>query len=691
MNELVDKYFAYKATKLHDKVYALTGMCSDDLSSAGLEPNYRLEWEQLLERLAKFLLGGHVSVSTQNDEALVVIRAQGWVLGKISKSQRISATGDDHVEVTLTKLLQKSMKASGRSIHWVLPSLAKSLYEGDILCMLQGRSELMVFRPRSDHFTVVLTAANVPRDAYKASESTVSSYLSEASNAREFLLVWDWTRDSQLMRGLDQYNELGQAHHLRSKALKSVFSPSMYSFVRIWRVALVFGDIDQSGRAEEHLHAALRVCERSIIERSQIIKGNQQKKHPHEIIIHAVHQAMATLLTERERGMTNQHLIIFAVEKNHELLVRLLLTTDNADIVSMEIQHMSPLVWAARRGDEVLIRLWLERGNGNIRMIGFHGPTLLEAASSGHCSIVRMLLAQDKANGFAKDQYGRQALALSAIKGFEPIVSFLLQNGADVKATDSHGRTALMYAAQTGHGKVVDFLLEKGADLGSRDVSGKTALIYAASDGHEQVIKRLLENGADAWLGDNDGRTALHYAAIGGHVGIVESLVETGVDVAQPIASNDTALSMAVENDQVGLAMLLIGTGRFNVNYVYPGGNSLLSCAVAKGQATVVKMLLETGKVNLYWEQTFWWPEEEVPPDVHALYYDEKHEVLVDTLLSLAARKGHYTIVKLLLGTGKFQAGPEGWHSVPALRAASINGHNTVVELLRSFGLTGRC
>ena len=43
LSELVDMYHAHKAERLHDKVYPLLGMCSDDLKEAGLEPNYGLE------------------------------------------------------------------------------------------------------------------------------------------------------------------------------------------------------------------------------------------------------------------------------------------------------------------------------------------------------------------------------------------------------------------------------------------------------------------------------------------------------------------------------------------------------------------------------------------------------------------------------------------------------------------------
>jgi hypothetical protein len=53
LGELLDMYHAHKATKVHDKVYALLGMCSDDLSTARLEPDYTLQWSILMERVAK--------------------------------------------------------------------------------------------------------------------------------------------------------------------------------------------------------------------------------------------------------------------------------------------------------------------------------------------------------------------------------------------------------------------------------------------------------------------------------------------------------------------------------------------------------------------------------------------------------------------------------------------------------------
>ena len=51
LGELVDMYHTREATERHDKVYALFGMSSDDPSTAGLSPNYKVPWKKLLQQL----------------------------------------------------------------------------------------------------------------------------------------------------------------------------------------------------------------------------------------------------------------------------------------------------------------------------------------------------------------------------------------------------------------------------------------------------------------------------------------------------------------------------------------------------------------------------------------------------------------------------------------------------------------
>ena len=52
LSELIDIYHTHEATNRHDKIYALLGMSSNDISAAGLSPDYRVSWKELLPHWA---------------------------------------------------------------------------------------------------------------------------------------------------------------------------------------------------------------------------------------------------------------------------------------------------------------------------------------------------------------------------------------------------------------------------------------------------------------------------------------------------------------------------------------------------------------------------------------------------------------------------------------------------------------
>ena len=86
--ELIDMFHTRKATDVHDKVYALLGMSSDDPGEAGILPNYEIPWKEVFQRLVKYLLGKNVSVQTSDDSRMAVIGSKGCVLGQVSSVRR---------------------------------------------------------------------------------------------------------------------------------------------------------------------------------------------------------------------------------------------------------------------------------------------------------------------------------------------------------------------------------------------------------------------------------------------------------------------------------------------------------------------------------------------------------------------------------------------------------------------------
>lgn len=53
--QLLDGFHTRQATDLRDNVFALLGMCSDDLGRMGLMPDYSLSQNKLLPRVSAFL------------------------------------------------------------------------------------------------------------------------------------------------------------------------------------------------------------------------------------------------------------------------------------------------------------------------------------------------------------------------------------------------------------------------------------------------------------------------------------------------------------------------------------------------------------------------------------------------------------------------------------------------------------
>ena len=74
---------------------------------------------------------------------------------------------------------------------------------------------------------------------------------------------------------------------------------------------------------------------------------------------------------------------------------------------------------------------------------------------------------------------------------------------ADSKVTKGHGtgRTALSWAAERGYVAIVKLLLGEGVGVDSKDERGWMPLSYAAKNGHTTIVSLLLENGAKATSG----------------------------------------------------------------------------------------------------------------------------------------------------------------------------------------------
>lgn len=120
---------------------------------------------------------------------------------------------------------------------------------------------------------------------------------------------------------------------------------------------------------------------------------------------------------------------------------------------------------------------------------------LVLAAKRGHEPMVKLLL--DNGSDANAELYCGSALQAASYEGQEQIVKLLLDNGADANAQGGPYRNALLAASCSGHEQIIKLLLNNGADVNAPGEPYSRALQIASSRGHEQIVKLLLNNGAD--------------------------------------------------------------------------------------------------------------------------------------------------------------------------------------------------
>lgn len=283
----------------------------------------------------------------------------------------------------------------------------------------------------------------------------------------------------------------------------------------------------------------------------------------------------------------------------------------NQLFLSMETKDgMTPLHYAAKNGNGLMVRLLLDKGaSATICTADVNGKTPLHyATEGGHEAVVQSLLKHSVlATICAADNNGLRPLHYAAHSGKKSIVRLLLDKGASttVCTTDVNGMAALHYAAESGHESIVQLLLENGASatINIVDVDGLTPLLYAVQSGNELIVRRLLlEKGVSATINtvDNYSMTALHYAAESGHELIVQLLLDKGMSflaISTAARQGMTPLHYAAKsgNELIVRRLLLENGVSATICTTDMDGMTPLHSAAMSGNESIVQLLLENG------------------------------------------------------------------------------------------------
>jgi ankyrin repeat protein len=331
---------------------------------------------------------------------------------------------------------------------------------------------------------------------------------------------------------------------------------------------------------------------------------------------------------------------------------------------------------AITSGDETTVKLLVEKG-ANIEMKDDWKETALDKAASYGNEAIMQILLENGADMEARNFSGRTPIHSAAAfsKNSSAGLMMLLEHGSHIKAKDEKGQTPLHLAAYFGNEAAVRLLLGmEDIDIEAKDDAGLTPLMQAAADGHEATVQLLLQQNANPESEDCKGRTAILCAADGwvhssrtaggcatGRAAVARVLLEQK-DVkpnAQDCAGR-TALICATEHEEEEALTRVLLEYNVDVNTKDGSGKTALLHAAARGDETIVRLLLEKGA-----------------------YVDPCKE------LKEAAYNGRENVVKLLLEYVKGES-EEKWLATAQLCGAVEGGDEEVVRSLLERGVDVR-
>jgi ankyrin repeat protein len=307
--------------------------------------------------------------------------------------------------------------------------------------------------------------------------------------------------------------------------------------------------------------------------------------------------------------------------------------------------------------------------------------TLLHrTAESGYEAMVKLLLGSGS-DVMSRDKFGNTALHLAAEKGFVNICRSLIKGGVDINAKmGEYSLTALHLAVRSIRKEIVSLLVEHGVNLEEEDALGNTAFWDSVEKTSEPIALHLWQKGAKSkiegnrliswdrqggWNGKGgwkgSGKESVLIKAAGkGCYEVAKLLLQNDIDVNAK-GREDTVLSAAVKNGDEAMVRLFINAGAdITLMSGYDNEENLLHLAAKGGHHEIALLLVQNG-----FDVKDPRVEEESTP-LHCAVnegYPKVFDVLVRaganlavraengaTLLHLAAKRGHESIVSRLLG-----------------------------------------
>ncbi|KAL2156615.1 hypothetical protein VTH82DRAFT_1360 [Thermothelomyces myriococcoides] len=583
LGQLIDMYHNRKATDLHDKVYALLGMTSDDYTPSGLLPDYTVPWQELFRRLVKSLVGEHASVETWGEDQIAIIQTKGWVLGCVSKVEDHATWADEQVVEVILKNIPESLRGK-RRVRWTLHASAKPVRDGDIIRLLQGAASPTIVRPRTGHYAqgvdeeiarivklfdqeVLAAILDQHGGEVRITENVVKAAAANERGDTVLSLLLD--RHGGEVKITEEVVEAAAQNCFCGKKLMALLLDRCGNEVKITE-RIVKAAVENQGQGKVVMGLLLdrRGDEVKITER--VLKAAAENRKCGD-------EVMALLLNRRddEIKITEEVMMAAAENKNSGKRVMAQLLKRRANEIKITERVVKAAVGNPRCGKKMLALL-LDHRDDEVKITEEVVKAIARNRRYG-LGVMELLLDRRGA-GFEITEEILKAAARNE-KGDKMMGLLLSHFGAEVRITEGVVKEAASNES-TGH-KTIELLHSV------TNINATTDVIKAAATSGQEEVLRFFDqrslmgsNNKESWF-----QIARFYnAAKTGDVATVRQLLKNSVPPDLQNIRGETPLWVASSQGQKAVVKLLLETAAVDINRRNEAGQTPLFWAAASGQ-----------------------------------------------------------------------------------------------------------
>lgn len=270
------------------------------------------------------------------------------------------------------------------------------------------------------------------------------------------------------------------------------------------------------------------------------------------------------------------------------------LLANQVDINQVNQHGITPISIAVENGNVELIRMLVDYGadinsESYCYQEGAFEIPLATAVRKRHREIVKLLLEwKCRTEGVAHAE-GKSPLQWAATYGDIATAELLLQHGADINHVGPYMNSCLHFAVISDQEEMTRWLLARGVKF-LENGDDRNALHIASIRGNYSIVALLLDYGCGFDVRDRFNFLPFSLTCLRGHLDVVRLFVEKS---GGRVDLNDGLLH-AAEAGYLTVIEYLVGCGA-DINYHNINGETALTVAAARGQYQVVLMMLNLG------------------------------------------------------------------------------------------------